>query len=162
MAVSEREAAAALERLGRRGLVGTASGAGHRVAKHRHTLDAALGLSRRELAALAVLILRGPQTAGEIGSRGGRMGLSGAGDAADVLATLADRDEPLAMALPREPGQSANRYAHALMPLAETAPEAPPEAVPEGDSLYMRVDRLEAEVAALRDELAGLRERLGD
>ena len=73
MALSEDDVAAALDRLLRRGLAGTSSGAGSRVAKYRHLLDHAFGLDEAELAALAVLMLRGPQTAGEVRTRTGRM-----------------------------------------------------------------------------------------
>ena len=113
--LSERDVTAAIERLSRRGLVGTTSGSGHRVAKFRHNLDRALDLSARELAALAVLMLRGPQTPGEVRSRSGRMAeFADVSDAEEALWLLGDRDEPLAVQLPRAPGQSADRYAHVL------------------------------------------------
>ncbi|MEM1117026.1 MAG: YceH family protein [Bacteroidota bacterium] len=166
-----RDVNAALERLMRRGLVGTTSGAGHRVAKFRHNLDRALDLSRREVAALAVLMLRGPQTPGEIRTRAARMAdFASVGDAEEALWMLGDRGEPLAAKLPRDPGQSADRFAHvlagavpeavppeAVLPASEGEPEPPatsrpvaPEAAETADpNLAARVDALEAEVARL-------------
>jgi uncharacterized protein YceH (UPF0502 family) len=175
MDLSERDVSAGVDRLQRRRLVGTASGAGHRVAKFRHAMDSAVGLSRRELAVLSVLMLRGPQTAGEIGSRAGRMGIAGAEDAAEVLWMLGDREVPLVVSIPRAPGQSADRFAHTLS--GETPAETDRRAAglpgyaegetsphpPSGpDALTARVARLEEELAALRDALTGLRQRLGD
>ena len=164
--LSERDVTAAIERLSRRGLVGTTSGSGHRVAKFRHNLDRALDLSARELAALAVLMLRGPQTPGEVRSRSGRMAeFADVSDAEEALWLLGDRDEPLAVQLPRAPGQSADRYAHALSgePDPALAAEAPPAAAPAPsasappDGLAERVAALEEEVERLRSELAAFR-----
>lgn len=161
-ALSERDVQAALERLMRRGLVGTTAGAGHRVAKFRHLLDRALDLSRRELAALTLLALRGPQTAGEIRTRGERLAPFETVDAAEeALWLLADRDEPLVARLPRRPGQSADRYAHLLSgdvdaeAWAAEAPAPTASASPSG-GLAARVEALEAEVADLRARLDAL------
>ena len=177
--LSERDVSAALDRLGRRGLVGTTSGAGHRVVKYRHNLDRALDLSLRELAALAVLLLRGPQTAGEVRVRAGRMADFETTEAAEeAMWMLGDRDEPLAVRLDRAPGQSADRYAHALSGEPESGePEtgdtdaapsgaAPPREVPAaptdgggvgGSDLAERVAALEAEVARLHEAFAAFR-----
>ena len=173
--LSERDVSAALDRLGRRGLVGTTSGAGHRVVKYRHNLDRALDLSLRELAALAVLLLRGPQTAGEVRARAGRMADFETTEAAEeAMWMLGDRDEPLAVRLDRAPGQSADRYAHALSGEPEAggpeatpprlAPATPPETAPlahgggAGDpDLAERVAALEVEVARLQEAFAAFR-----
>ena len=168
MALGEREVSAALERLSRRGLAGTTSGSGHRVAKFRHLLDRGLDLSRRELAALGVLMLRGPQTPGEIKARTGRMAdFESVEDAEEALWLLSDRDEPLVATLARAPGQSAERYAHLLSgevtsgaddASTETLPEPPPTGAARApSSLLDRVDALEAEVARLRAELDAFR-----
>ena len=118
----------AVDRLMRRGLAGTTAGAGHRVAKVRHLLDRALDLSRRELAALTVLMLRGPQTAGEINTRSGRLAdFAGVADVEEALWLLSDRDEPLVVRLDREPGQSADRYAHLLSGDVDASSSAPAE-----------------------------------
>ena len=159
----EREVKEAAERLMRRGLAGTTAGAGHRVAKFRHTLDRALDLSRRELAALTVLLLRGPQTSGEIRTRTNRLvDFASVEDVEEALWMLSDRDDPLVVRLPREPGQSVDRYAHTLSGEVEAAvPEAPDEegAVPAagGPTLADRVLALEAEVERLRAEMEAFR-----
>jgi len=165
-AYSEREVKEAVERLMRRGLVGTTAGSGHRVVKFRHTLDHALGLSKRELATLAVLMLRGEQTAGEIRTRCARLAdFASVDDAEEALWMLGDRDEPLAVRLPRAPGQSTDRYVHALSGEVEAAP---PQAAEEGGgeavapvaggpTLADRVAALEAELARLRAEMEAFR-----
>ncbi len=172
--LSEREVAAAVERLMRRGLVGTTAGAGHRVAKFRHLLDRALDLSRRELAALAVLLLRGPQTAGEINTRSARLAdFAGVDDVEETLWLLGDHEEPLVVRLDREPGQSADRYAHGLSgdvradrpPATEAeedaggAREEPTSTVHDAGSpaLAERVRQLEDAVAQMQAELAAFR-----
>ena len=165
---SERDVAAAVDRLMRRGLAGTTAGAGHRVAKIRHLLDRVLDLSRRELAALTVLLLRGPQTPGEINTRSGRLAdFAGVSDVEETLWLLSDRDEPLVVRLDREPGQSADRYAHLLSGSVETAaappgtpatdPGAGAPSAPDAPPLTERVRQLEAELEALRAEWQAFR-----
>ncbi len=158
--LSARAVTDALERLGRRGLAGTTTGGGHRVAKFRHLLDRALDLSQRELAVLTVLLLRGAQTAGELKTRTARLAPFESVEAVDeALWMLGDRDEPLVQTLPRRPGQAADRVMHLLSgairddeTLDETdAFEAP--AVSDFASLEARVAALEAQVAALREAL---------
>ena len=170
-AYSEREVSGAVERLMRRGLAGTTAGAGHRVAKIRHLLDRVLNLSRRELAALTVLLLRGPQTPGEIKSRTARLAdFASVEDVDEALWMLSDREQPLVVKLEREPGQSADRYAHLLSGDVETgaapmgsedeaAPEEPESgADPHRQSLAERVRELEETVARMQQEWADLRE----
>ena len=173
MDLGERDVREAAERLMRRGLAGTTSGSGHRVAKFRHTMDRALGLSRNELATLSVLLLRGPQTPGEIRTRTARTADMGSvADAEEALWMLGDRDEPLAVVLPRDPGQSADRYAHTLSGDAPAGSEEPVQPTREAPSdaagsapvggaptLADRVAALEAEVRRLRDEMEAVRDR---
>ena len=166
---SERDVAGAVDRLMRRGLAGTTAGAGHRVAKIRHLLDRALDLSRRELAALAVLLLRGPQTPGEIKARTGRLAdFASVEDVDEALWMLSDRDQPLVVKLDREPGQSADRFAHLLSGDAEAAaprepehegPSEPPDSAadPARQSLAERVRELEETVARMQQEWAEFR-----
>ena len=178
MDLSERDVTDAILRLQRRGLVGTTSGSGHRVSKFRHNVDRALDLSRRELAVLGVLLLRGAQTSGELRQRTGRLADFGSvEDVEETLWMLSDRDEPIVRTLPRGPGQSTDRYAHQLggedghaadgdpptdahpaevSASSEAAPEdAAPPAAP--DALADRVEVLEREVAALREALKAFR-----
>jgi uncharacterized protein YceH (UPF0502 family) len=162
--LSEREVSAALERLMRRGLAGTTSGTGHRVAKFRHLADRVLGLSQREMAVLTVLLLRGPQTPGELRTRTARLAPFESVEAVEeALWLLADREAPLVLELPRQPGQSALRTMHLLggepdpETLAELAAEAAQPAPRAGADLVARVEALEAEVASLREAFEAFR-----
>jgi uncharacterized protein len=141
----------ALERLSRRGWVRLASGSGSRAVKYRHLLPEALTLSDAELSLLAVLMLRGPQTPGELKQRTYRLHrFESPADVDVVLDGLIGRE--LVARLPRRPGQKEQRYVQLLGGDAE---EAPPE--PAGDSLEARVARLEAEVRGLREALDAYR-----
>ncbi len=159
----------ALHRLERRGYARLASGRGSRAAKYRHLLAEALPLSGEEHAVLCVLMLRGPQTPGELKQRAERMHAFADLDAVhDTLDRLIARE--LAMRLERRPGQKEERYGHLLSAdLDETASPAVP--VPSSRStdgarpfavsttaavtpgLEERVARLERELAALRAAL---------
>jgi uncharacterized protein len=156
---------AALDRLGRRRWTRLTSGHGSRAPKFRHLLDEALGLDRAQMALLAVLMLRGPQTPGELKQRSDR--LEHFDDMAAVQETLDGLIErELVARLERRPGQKEERYAQ-LIGGPDTADEAPrpasaPVAAPaSSDGLSERVEQLESEVAALRAELVRLREDLG-
>ena len=157
---------AALDRLSRKGWTRLASGPGSRVAKFRHLLDEALQLSPSELALLAVLMLRGPQTPGELKGRSERLYPFGSlDDVEGVLGRLIERE--LAARLPRRPGQKEERFAQLLggeieaeadvsAPIMQTSSVAGDDRVEE---LEARVERLEDEVASLRDALDVLRSR---
>jgi uncharacterized protein len=138
---------AALDRLSRRGWARLASGAGSRAVKFRHLFDEALGLSDAELSLLTVLMLRGPQTPGELKQRTERLHrFESPAEAQGVLDELVQRE--LAARLPRRPGQKEDRYAQLLGGSDE---EGEPQ--PQQDSLEARVERLEAEVRELRERL---------
>jgi uncharacterized protein YceH (UPF0502 family) len=158
----------ALQRTYRRGWTRLASGHGSRAAKYRHLLDEALNLSPEQLALLAVLMLRGPQTPGELKQRSER--LHSFGDLAAVQATLdglIERD--LVTRLARRPGQKEERYQQLLggdegeAPVVEpaAAPSAAAPAAAPASGADDRIERLEREVAELRAELASLRDALG-
>src|SRR5919204_1408570 len=158
----ERTVAEAVESLRAKNLVYIFYGAESRVPKYKHMLREVFALSPQELAALCVLMLRGPQTIGEVRGRTGR--LHEFADLAEVEATLdhlARREEPLVARLPRRAGQKDARYAHLLAgaPPAEAGDEgaAPAHA---RETAGERVARLEAEVASLRGEVAELRRQL--
>jgi uncharacterized protein YceH (UPF0502 family) len=143
----------ALERLSRRVWVRLASGPGSRTAKYRHLADEALGVSNGQLSLLAVLMLRGPQTLGELKSRTERLHrFESVGDVEEALAGLAERE--LVERQGRRPGQKEERWAQLLGRDAEPSLEA---AAPRGDSLEERVRRLEQEIAELRGLLAAQR-----
>jgi uncharacterized protein YceH (UPF0502 family) len=142
---------AAAERLARHRLARFASGAGSRAAKYRHLLDEALGLGGPELALLCLLMLRGPQTPGELKARGERLrGFAGLEEVHDTLAGLIERG--LAVRLERRPGQKEERYAHLLGEQVEPPEPVSSSAAPAG-SLEERVARLEREVAELREAI---------
>jgi uncharacterized protein YceH (UPF0502 family) len=167
----------AVRSLRERELLRTVHRPGERSEKHLHLLDRALDLSTGHVALLAVLLLRGPQTAAELRARTERMHpFAGVGEVEEALQLLADRPEPLVEHLPRQPGQKEARYADALVVTGPVAPRpAPayaiePDTVPEpvdpvlsaepDQELAAEVAALRADVAALRDEVAELRRRL--
>jgi len=179
-----REAA---QRLCLYGLARLASGHGSRATKYRHLAEEALGLDREQLAVLAVLLLRGPQTPGELKTRTERMApLASLGDVERILTALGERD--YARRMGRRPGQKEDRFEHLLGPRdegdghaepaapAQLAPTSPAATSPAPTSpaptspaptppamngnLADRVAALEAEVATLREELDELRDQL--
>lgn len=115
VAYQESEVRYAIEELEKRRLIGHVSGAGSRAEKFRHAVVENMGLTEKERAALAVLLLRGPQTIGEIKSRTGRTADFDSLDAAaDVLRALRDREEPLVVQLPLQSGKKEARIMHLL------------------------------------------------
>jgi uncharacterized protein YceH (UPF0502 family) len=133
----------------------------NRATKYRHVLHELLGLETPEVAILAVLMLRGPQTLGELRSRTDRMtDFETTGEVEATLVRLATREEPLVVRLERQPGQKEARYAHLLcgevVDVVDTrAPSTLPPAVDgeELDELRARVDALEERVRALESLL---------
>ena len=156
----ERTIRDALERLSRKGWVRLASGAGSRAIKYRHLFDEALGLAGAETSLLAVLMLRGPQTPGELKQRTERLHrFASLEEIERKLDELIGRE--LVERLPRRPGQKEERYRQLIgeddVDAGAGAALAPrPDAVPAA-GLEERVARLEEEVAALRSELESLR-----
>lgn len=171
MDLSEGEVARALDGLTRRGLAGTTSGAGSRVAKYRHLLEHRFELDAPEIAALAVLLLRGPQTVGEVKGRTGRLyAFESLEEAEAAVRRLGERDEPLVVELPVQPGRKEPRFAHLLggMPEVEETDHATAEspamqaARAEGDRIAMleeRVEALEGELGDLRDAFERFRQQ---
>lgn len=140
----------ALDELSRRGWTRLASGPGSRAAKFRHLLPEALGLSDAEISLLAVLMLRGPQTPGELKQRTERLhGFDGLAGVEEVLQDLIGRD--LAARLPRRPGQKEERYTQLLGGDVVDAEPGPSVSAPSG--LEERVSRLEQAVQALEERL---------
>jgi uncharacterized protein YceH (UPF0502 family) len=155
----------AAQRLSRYGLTRLASGHGSRATKYRHLAEEGLGLGREELGVLAVLLLRGPQTPGELKSRSERMApVASLADVERVLNTLIERG--YARRLARRPGQKEDRFEQLLGGGdggASEVPSSPVDAIasrvsaPPPDGLHARVEALEAEVARLRAEVETLR-----
>jgi uncharacterized protein len=153
----------ALSSLQDKGLAGPASGAESRVTKYEHRLQEVFNFGRPEVAVLCVLLLRGPQTVGELRGRSERMHrFNDLDEVQSALQRLIQREPPLAKVLPRQPGTKEARYVHLLAgDSAEWHPTASAEtgagvAPPVPD----RITELEHQVTSLRDEIAGLREEL--
>jgi len=141
-------------------------GGGSRVQKYRHNLPEYFNLDRRDAAILCVLLLRGPQTAGELRSRTERLfHFATPEELEGCLQGLERGDSPLIKLLPQQPGQKERRYVQLFSAEPEggwqTASfEAPPAArLPRDDS---RLEALEAEVTALREEMAELKTQFAD
>jgi uncharacterized protein len=160
MTMAEAEVSAVLESLRTRQLA-LVSAEGGRVAKYRHALMEKLRLDPAELALLAELLLRGPQTAGELRIRGERMHpFADLAAVEEALQELAERTPPLVTLLPRMPGHKEQRYAHMFGGGAETADEAREQQEDARHSIVAENDRianLEREVSSLRAEVADLR-----
>ena len=153
----ERTIKTALERMSNRGWTRFASGASSRALKYRHLLDEALNLSAEQLAVLAVLMLRGPQTLGELKQRSERLQRFGSlDDVARTLDGLAERE--LVTRLPRRAGQKEDRYAQLLG--GEEEQESVPAAIPlqtDGDD---RLGDLERRIAQLEQAMEEVQARL--
>ena len=164
MNLNEDTVRQALHSLNEKGLAGNASSAGDsRVPKFEHRMQEAFNFTRRETAIMCVLMLRGPQTPGELRGRSERMHrFEDLTDVQSTLQKLMTREEPLVKILPRQPGTKESRYAHLLCgekPEWDT-PVPLVEARPESSEDSERISRLESEVADLRREMADLKQEL--
>lgn len=172
LTMDESQAFDAVEGLRGKGLLVRVELAGARVNKHRHNAGDALRCRPAELAILAELLLRGPQTLGELRGRASRMQVMESLDVTkQMLRAMTERDEPLVRELPPSPGSRAERYAQLLCPGLHPL-DAPPAVRAEGAlaeaggppraGLSERVEQLEAEVAALREALRKLALAVGE
>jgi len=151
-------------------LAGRARGADGRVTKYEHWLGEAFNFSRAETALVCVLLLRGPQTPGELRGRTERLHrFDEIGEVLAGLQKLMEREPPLVAVLPRQPGTKESRYAHLLSGPVESAPAEPafarrePGSVSRSDSgQEERIALLEAAVAELRKEVVALRHKIDD
>ena len=155
----------ALATLQEKRLAGPASGADSRVTKYEHRLQEVFNFDRREIAVVCVLLLRGPQTPGELRGRTDRMyHFEALDDVVSTLDRLALRGPPLARVLPRQPGTKESRYTHLfagepdISDLAASA--APDSSTRSASSSADRLAQLEEEVAALRRELSEVQQQL--
>jgi uncharacterized protein YceH (UPF0502 family) len=150
----ERTIKAALDRMAHRGWTRFASGAGSRALKYRHLLPEKLGVTDGELALLGVLMLRGPQTPGELKQRTERLHrFESTAEVVQTLDALAERE--LVVRLDRRPGQKEERYAQLLGDEIEELGSGPVrgQTPPAGGDIEERVARLEAAVEDLRARL---------
>jgi uncharacterized protein len=169
MELGEDEVRMALHELEDIGLAAPVRGTESRVAKYAHHVGEMFNLRRGEHAILCVLLLRGEQTPGELRARTERMHTFTAMDEVESsLQQLAQREPPLARALPREPGARELRYIHLLSPVADNASgnttelsrgaAQPTEMIAGG--VADRITSLESEVAELRARIASLEDKL--
>jgi uncharacterized protein len=167
----------ALSSLQEKRMAGPASGADSRVAKFEHRLQEVFNFDRREIALVCVLLLRGPQTPGELRGRTDRMyHFETLDDVVSTLDRLAQREPPLMCVLARQPGTKESRYMHLFSgePSEATVARAVPstssgQAVSAMETSAIaksgnndRLSRLENDVAQLRQELADMREQLAE
>jgi uncharacterized protein YceH (UPF0502 family) len=144
-------------------LAGRARGADGRVTKHEHWLGEVFNLSRAETALLCVLLLRGPQTPGELRGRTERLyGFDEIGDVLAGLQKLMEREPPLVAVLPRQPGTKESRYAHLLSGVVESTPLAAQAAASTETAADQveRITQLEAAVAELQQLVAALQQKI--
>ena len=163
MSLDETAVREALQGLQERRLAGPAGGADSRVAKYEHRVQEVFNFTRAETALICVLLLRGPQTPGELRGRTERMfKFEELADVQSALERLIERDPPLVKMLPRQPGTKESRYAHLLAGdvagyEAGAPSSASPQRAAEGDD---RLERLESEVSELRREVAELKQQM--
>ncbi len=166
MTLEEDSVADALATLQEKRLAGPASGADSRVTKYEHRLQEVFNFDRREIAVLCVLLLRGPQTPGELRGRTERMyHFEALDDVVSTLDRLSQRQPPLAAVLPRQPGTKESRYMHLFSgdapatidaDVVRAASRAPDHASLAAD----RLSHLENEVAELKREVAEIHQQL--
>ncbi len=167
MTLDESSVREALSTLQEKRLAGPASGADSRVTKFEHRLQEVFNFDRREVAVICVLLLRGPQTPGELRSRTDRMyRFEALEDVVSTLDRLAQREPPLARILPRQPGTKESRYTHLFSGEPAEATEtnyverALLPATPATNSTANRITALEEEVSRLRAELTEVQQQL--
>jgi uncharacterized protein len=167
MNLDEEGVRTALSTLQEKRFAGPVSGADSRVTKYEHRLPEVFNLDRRESAVLCVLLLRGPQTPGELRSRTDRMyHFEASDDVASTLDRLAKREPPLATILPRQPGTKESRCMHlfsgepSAATVARTPSPASDHATHPASSTSDRMAHLEEEVARLRYELSEVQQQL--
>ncbi|MBA3353892.1 MAG: YceH family protein [Blastocatellia bacterium] len=160
MSLDETSLMAAIDSLRDKNLVYLFYGSGSRAVKYKHMLPNVYDLESGGVAIVAALVLRGPQTIGELRERTGRLHeFGGLGEVQEMLDELARRDEPLVIKLERQPGQKEARYAHLL------CGEIDQDKIASSRELSLtstgggteRISKLENEVESLRSELSEFR-----
>jgi uncharacterized protein YceH (UPF0502 family) len=165
MTLDEETVRDALATLQEKRLAGPAQGADSRVTKFEHRLQEVFNFDRREIAIVCVLLLRGPQTPGELRGRTERMyHFEALEDVVSTLDRLAQREPPLARVLPRQPGTKESRYTHLFSGEPAAAESEHMSLSTPGtansSSIASRVAWLEEEVSRLRTEVSSLQEQL--
>ena len=171
MNLDEETARQALDSLQEKRLAGPTSSADSRVTKYEHRLQEAFNFTRGETAILCVLLLRGPQTPGELRGRTERMHrFEDLTEVQSTLQRLMQRDPVLVRVLPRQPGTKEARYMHLLAgdlenvgdlaDVGDVARAPSPASLPSSSAVANRITHLENEVADLKKEVADLKQQL--
>jgi uncharacterized protein YceH (UPF0502 family) len=160
---TEDQVAQAVETLREKNLSYVFYGSTSRVPKYKHVLPEVMHLSHPEVAVMCVLMLRGPQTPGELRGNAARLHeFTGLDEIERTLNGLIMRDEPLVVRLPRQAGQKEVRFAHLLsgeIDLGLLTAEAEHPIATQKRTSHEQIERLEEKVDALTTEVAGLREQ---
>jgi len=157
----EKTVAAALEELRDRNLIYVFYGSTSRVPKYKHMMPSYYELEPPDVAVMCVMMLRGPQTLGELRERTGRLHqFSGLGEVQETLDSLMRREDPLVMKLERQAGQKEARFAHLLSGEidVEAFAAAQVSRVSRSSPDPGRIEKLEGEVAGLRADIEGLKQ----
>jgi uncharacterized protein YceH (UPF0502 family) len=173
MNIDEAAVREALHNLEVQGLAGQGGGFDSRVPKFEHRLQEVFNFTRGETALICVLLLRGPQTVGELRGRTERMySFAELSDVQSTLQRLINREPPLVAVLPRQPGTKEARYMHLLAGEPEAATASTPASSDDVSSTERetvstsadaeRISRLEIQVESLRSEIAALRHEIAD
>jgi uncharacterized protein YceH (UPF0502 family) len=161
----ERTVTDTLERLRDRNIVYVYYGSTSRVPKYKHMLPSIYELEPAEVAVICVMLLRGPQTLGELRTRTERLySFSGLGEIQETLDGLARREDALVVKLPVQPGQKEARFAHLLSgPIdVEAFAAAQVTRATRGGADPERIEKMEEEIAALRTEVESLKQMFDD
>ena len=166
MTLDEEQVRQAVSTLQEKRLAGPVSGADSRVTKFEHRLQEVFNFDRREIAVICVLLLRGPQTPGELRGRTDRMyHFESLDDVVSTIERLGQREPPLARVLPRQPGTKESRYTHLFSgePPEQEAGQTHSSAYavnPPTTSTGERLAHLEGQVVQLREELSDVQQQL--
>jgi uncharacterized protein len=160
MSLGDTEIMSAIDSLRDKNLVYLYYGSSSRAVKYKHMLPSVYDLDEAGVALVAVLLLRGPQTIGELRERTGRLfEFGGLNEVQEALDSLSRRDEPIIVKLERQPGQKEARYAHLLSgEVHMAAPSKGHERPAPSSGSNERVETLENEVESLRRELREFRQ----
>jgi uncharacterized protein len=161
---NEETVVLALNTLKRRGLVSTATGGTDRVVKYKHNFAIVYPVIPSQIAIICLLLLRGPQTPGEINTNSGRLyEFESIEEVQDILTELSSGENPFVKQLPRRPGQKEVRYVHLLGGAVDWSDESTFEEAPKaasGSGLEARVAKLEQELAELKEAFDKLMKEL--